>query len=347
MSENKNLDLVKDYYGKVLSSSKDLKTSACCSLDTLPLELRNILSDIHPEVKDRFYGCGSPFPQALEGLRVLDLGCGSGRDVYMLSKLVGEAGEVIGLDMTEEQLAVAKRHESYHQEKFGFQKSNVKFIHGYIEDLLGAGLEENSIDLVVSNCVANLSPDKPRVFSQILKVLKPGGELYFSDVFSDRRIPLHLKQDPILLGECLGGAMYTEDFRRLMAEIGCQDVRQVNTNPIELHAPEIKQKIGMVNFQSITFRAFKMDLEDRCEDYGQVGYYQGTIPGHPHSFTLDDHHTFYTQQPMLICGNTADMITQSKYAQFFKVLGDKEIHRGLFDCAPINNSPSGAPAACC
>src|SRR5437868_3226329 len=102
---------VKDYYGKVLKSSADLQTSACCLTESLPRHVVEILRDIHPEVKERFYGCGSPIPPALEGATVLDLGSGSGRDCYVLSKLVGARGRVIGLDMTDEQLAVARRHQ--------------------------------------------------------------------------------------------------------------------------------------------------------------------------------------------------------------------------------------------
>ncbi|MCB0350408.1 MAG: methyltransferase domain-containing protein, partial [Bdellovibrionales bacterium] len=214
----------------------------------------------------------------------------------------------------------------------------------------GAGIEPNSVDLVVSNCVTNLSPDKPRLFAEIFKVLKPGGELYFSDVFSDRRIPAPLNEDPVLLGECLGGAMYKEDFRRLMFTIGCKDFRVMSQSKITLNNPEIEKKIGMVNFESITFRAFKIDVEDRCEDFGQVAYYLGTIEGHPHTFTLDDHHTFHTNKPMLVCGNTADMVSLTSYAKHFKVVGEKEVHMGLFDCELSVMAKTGieTPAgACC
>lgn len=351
MIEQENtLQSVRDYYGKVLSSSNDLKTSACCSIETLAPHLREVLKDIHPEVKDRFYGCGSPFPPALEGRTVLDLGCGSGRDVYLLSKLVGPNGKVIGIDMTDEQLAVAEKHIAYHTEKFGYEKANVQFLKGFIEDLGSAGIESESVDLVVSNCVTNLSPDKPRLFSEIFRVLKPGGELYFSDVFSDRRVPKEHTQDPVLLGECLGGAMYTEDFRRLLYQLGCADFRVMSQSPIALNHDEIIQKVGMINFRSLTFRAFKLKLEDKCEDFGQVAYYLGTIPNHPHSFTLDDHHCFYTNKPMLVCGNTADMVSKTAYKNHFKIVGEKSVHMGLFDCAPAPGSTTATasgPGACC
>ena len=100
------LDFVKEYYGEILSETGDLKTSACCTTEAPPRHVVDALSRIHGEVAARYYGCGLVLPEALEGCRVLDLGCGAGRDVYLLSQLVGEQGEVVGVDMTEAQLAV-------------------------------------------------------------------------------------------------------------------------------------------------------------------------------------------------------------------------------------------------
>ncbi len=342
------LDAVRHYYGEVLKSSSDLQTSACCLAEAMPRHLAALLGDIHPEVRDRFYGCGSPLPPGLEGATVLDLGCGSGRDCYLLSRLVGPAGRVIGIDMTDEQLAVANRHVDYHATKYGY--ANVDFRQGYIEDLASAGIADASVDVVVSNCVLNLSPDKHRVFREIFRVLKPGGELYFSDVFADRRIPTSLAQDPLLLGECLGGALYIEDFRRLMAQTGCADARVISSTPLDIHNPEIEQKIGFVRFHSMTIRAFKLDLEDRCEDYGQIATYLGTLPEHPHHFVLDDHHRFESGRPMLVCGNTADMLQRTRYAPHFSISGERNTHFGLFDCttpALGQNSSAGAAPACC
>ena len=337
---------VRQYYGEVLQASSDLKTSACCSIDALPNYLKALLADIHPEVLERFYGCGSPLPPALSGKTVLDLGCGSGRDCYLLSQLAGPNGRVIGVDMTPEQLAVAVRHQAWHAERFGF--ANVEFLPGHIENLAALGIADNSLDVVVSNCVINLSPEKPKVLAEIFRVLKPGGELYFSDVFADRRIPAALRQDPVLLGECLAGALYWEDFRRLLDALGCPDVRVVKQNPISLDAPEVSAKIGMVNFRSFTVRVFKLPLEDRCEDFGQVASYLGTIAEHPHAFALDDHHYFETLRPMRVCGNTADMLSGSRYAAHFQVLGEKSRHFGLFDCSPGPQTAStGNNGACC
>ncbi|MCK5829138.1 MAG: methyltransferase domain-containing protein [Methylococcales bacterium] len=348
MTDSVISESVQNYYGQVLKSSSDLKTSACCTLDAMPLYLRTLLADVHPEVVSRYYGCGSPLPPALEGCTVLDLGCGSGRDCYLLSRLVAESGKIIGVDMTEEQLIVAKRHRDWHAERYGYAQSNVEFVQGYIEDLASAGIAENSVDVVVSNCVVNLSPDKQQVLSEILRVLKPGGELYFSDVYADKRIPHALKIEPVLLGECLGGALYWEDFRRMMQGLGCPDIRVIKETPVVLEDPEVVAKIGMINFKSVTVRAFKMPLEDRCEDFGQIAIYKGSIKEHPHFFDLDDHHHFEKGKPLRVCGNTYDMLSSSRYAEYFDLIGDKTTHFGLFDCAPPNTSLSlESGAACC
>ncbi|MBI5624350.1 MAG: arsenosugar biosynthesis radical SAM protein ArsS [Elusimicrobia bacterium] len=344
-------ETVKEYYGRVLRGKKDLKTSACCTGDSMPESLRAVISRIEPEILDKFYGCGSPFPPLLDGCRVLDLGCGTGRDVYVAACLAGEDGFATGIDMTDEQLAVARRHQDSQMRRFGFSRFNTDFRKGYIEDLKGAGIEDSSQDVVISNCVINLSPDKPTVFSEIFRVLRPGGELYFSDVFSDRRVPDSLRGDPVLHGECLAGAMYVEDFRRLLRAAGCLDWRMMSKTKIEVAEPGLRDKTAGIGFYSMTIRAFKLDLEDICEDYGQVAFYRGTIPGCPHSFRLDDHHVFVKDKPMLVCGNTAAMLGKTRFSRHFKVLGDTSSHFGPFPCAPGARPESAdAPAkggSCC
>jgi ubiquinone/menaquinone biosynthesis C-methylase UbiE len=341
-------DKVKDYYGKQLTGNKDLKTTACCcGEDSLPGYIKDILPLIDDEICDKFYGCGSPLPPALEGCTVLDLGCGTGRDVYIASKLVGENGHVIGVDMTDEQLAVAREHQEGQAKVFGYTQSNVEFKQGYIEDLAELGIADESIDVVISNCVINLSPEKELVFKEIFRVLKPGGELYFSDVFADRRVPDELQSDEVLRGECLAGAMYVEDFRRLMTKVGWADFRYMSTCPITLDNDEIAAKLGFVNYTSRTVRAFKLDtLEDICEDYGQVAYYNGTIPEYPWSFNLDDHHCFHTGQPMLVCGNTSAMVSETRFGKHFKVVGGHSVHYGAFDCSGGGSSSSDAGCGC-
>lgn len=338
---------VENYYGRVLQHKQDLQTNACCDSESIPRAYRHLVADIHPEILDKFYGCGSPLPYALEGRTVLDLGCGTGRDVYLLSRLVGPEGRVIGVDMTEAQLAVARKHREYHMAHYGYAQANVDFRRGLIEDLRALDIDDESVDVVVSNCVINLSPDKQAVFSEIFRVLKPGGELFFSDVLAGRRVPEDLAADPVLRGECLGGAMYREDFRRLLRGLGCNDYRIASQSPLEITNPEIEARIGMVDFTKATVRAFKLALEDLCENYGQVAYYRGTLPEAPHAFKLDDHHLFKTGMPVPVCGNTAAMLTETRYADHFQVIGDTSVHYGPFDCtAPAAAEPADSGPCC-
>ncbi len=346
-------EIVRDYYGKQLSSSTDLQTS-CCTADAPVAEHAAIIGTLPDEILSRFYGCGSPIPDQLHGLTALDLGCGTGRDAFLLSRLVGPAGRVIGVDMTEEQLDVARRHTDEVTRSYGYDRANVDFRKGLIEDLAGLDIADNSVDLVVSNCVINLSPHKERVFAEIFRVLKPGGELHFSDVFSDRRIPRVVRRDPVLYGECLGGALYLEDFRRQLARLGCADFRVVRRSPIALEG-EVAQRAGNISFESITVRAFKLqDLEDRCEDYGQAAMYRGTLEGHPHSWRLDDAHRFDTGRLQSVCRNTASMLTETRFAPHFEVLGTTETHFGLFeDCGTggtdvsSNGTTTATDGSCC
>ena len=341
-------EAVQSYYTEVIKSNQDLKTNACCSAQSMPDYIREISKSIHPEVTSRFYGCGSPIPNAVENRVVLDLGCGTGHDSFVFSKLVGEHGHVIGIDMTSSQIAIANKYADYHRNKFGYRSSNTTFHEGYIEDLSAINIKDNSVDIVTSNCVLNLCYDKQKAFKEILRVLKPGGELYFSDVFCSRRIPKNLQKDPILRGECLGGALYIEDFRRLLAKLGCYDYRVVSKARIQINNGYIESKLGDIEFFSITIRAFKIELEDRCEDYGQIAWYLGGIEETPNQFILDDHHIFEEGRPMLICSNTARMLSQSRFSTFFKVQGKETKHFGLFNCgASLSSDSQTDPTPCC
>src|SRR5262249_33666799 len=161
-----------------------------------------LLAKVHEEVRAKYYGCGIVVPAALGGARVLDLGSGSGRDVYMIAQLVGPQGEAAGVDMTDEQLATARSHVEWHMQRFGYARPNVRFVKGYIESLGDLEFEPGSFDVIVSNCVINLSVDKPAVLRGAYDLLKPGGELYFADVYCDRRLPDSVRTDPVLYGEC-------------------------------------------------------------------------------------------------------------------------------------------------
>ncbi len=325
-------DQVREYYGRTLAASDDLGTDAPhCESVPPPKYVLDVIPLIADEVIARFYGCGSPIPPALEGATVLDLGCGTGRDVYVLSKLVGPTGKVIGIDMTPEQLEVAQRHQQEQAERFDFESSNVEFRLGYIEDLRAVGIEDESIDLVVSNCVVNLSPFKDLVMSEIYRVLKHGGELYFSDVYASRRLPQELRDDPVLHSECLGGATYLEDFRALMEGVGWPHFVWTVDDPLYVGDLAIETRVGFTSFRSRTIRAIKCDgLERTEEDYGQRATYLGGMPEMPRYFDFSVDQRFIKGKPVAVSGNTARMLKASRYGKYFEV-SESRLHRGAFD----------------
>ncbi len=322
---------VKNYYGTVLKGNKDLKTGACCTDTAIPDYIKSTLSLIHDDITSRYYGCGLVAPQELEGKRILDLGCGTGRDCYLLSYIAGEDGLVVGVDMTDEQLEIAEKHMDYQMNRFRFKKPNVKFVKGYIEKLDELGFEDNYFDVIISNCVINLSPDKESVFQGAYRLLKPGGEIYFSDVYSDRRVPDDLSKDPLLYGECLGGALYWNDFLRIAKQCGFTDPRLVEDRPLTIDNPEIEKKLGHINFTSATYRLFKIDeLETNCEDYGQAVVYRGTMDNHPQFMALDKHHIFPKGKVEPVCGNTWLMLCESRFKEHFDFIGNWDTHYGIF-----------------
>jgi len=347
-----NHQSVQDYYGNVLQGSEDLKTDACCTTDAIPGYVKSVLSQIHDEVLTRYYGCGLISPLDLAGMRILDLGSGSGRDVYALSALVGPTGKVVGVDMTDEQLDIANRHIEYHREKFGYPHANVSFHKGYIEDLGALGLEPGSFDIIVSNCVINLATDKLAVLQGVFDLLKPGGEMYFSDVYADRRVPEDLQKDPVLYGECLSGALYWNDFVRIAKQAGFADPRLVTDRPLAIENPDLAAKLGNIRFTSATYRLFKLSgLEPECEDYGQAVIYQGTVENAPDMFVLDKHHAIETGRIFPVCGNTWRMLHDTRFQRHFEFIGNWDRHYGIFaGCGtdiPFDQTEQDTVAGCC
>lgn len=348
--ENKIRDNVKQYYGMELQSSEDLKTTACCPLDTMPEEIREVLPYIAEEIKTRYYGCGSPIPSLLKGLTILDLGCGTGRDSYVLSRLVGEDGHIYGIDMTEAQIAVARKYLDEQTARFGYSKPNLTFIHDYIENT-AAHIPRSSLDIAVSNCVINLVEDKESILREVYRMLKTGGELYFSDIYVDRRLPGEIRNDPVLYGECLGGALYRKDFERIAKKAGFIDPRIISEREVDITNKEIKALTGNARFYSITYRLWKLNgLDDDCEDYGHIAIYRGGLPESPFRFELDGGHLFEKNRPERVCGNTALMLSATRFGDYFEVIGNFDEHFGEFrDCATADDSqetPRGSSCDC-
>ena len=197
--------IVKEKYSRIASGK------ACCSCssgDSRQISRMLGYSDsdlaLVPE-SNLGLGCGNPVAMASikSGDTVLDLGSGAGIDCFLASKKAGSKGKVIGVDMTEQMLAKAKSN----AKKYGF--SNVEFRKGDIERL---PVEDSSVDVIISNCVINLAPDKPRVFREAFRVLKKGGRMYVSDMVLLKDLPPEKKNDKELLAGCVGGALLKQDY---------------------------------------------------------------------------------------------------------------------------------------
>ncbi|XP_048837348.1 arsenite methyltransferase [Brienomyrus brachyistius] len=308
---------VQKYYGARLETSRDLQTNAACALPSrcLPRGAVEALKLVHPEVCKKYFGCGPVIPEKLQGCKVLDLGSGSGRDCYILSKLVGKDGLVIGIDMTEELIAVSQKYVQYHQEQFGYDQPNTVFVQGYMEKLREAGIQSDALDVLVSNCVICLCPDKKAIFTEAHRVLKEGGEFYFSDMYSSEVVPEHLKQDPVLWGEGMGGSLYWRDFISLAQEIGFSTPYLVSASHIIIHDSELLRKAGDISYASGTYRLFKLP-KTLTNQYAVVTY-KGTVLDHPDELEFDVLHTFKTGVPVHVDAEMAEVLQQSRFSQDF------------------------------
>ncbi|NWZ80370.1 AS3MT methyltransferase, partial [Poecile atricapillus] len=307
-----------DYYGKELQKTEDLKTNACItSARPLPKLVRDALKHIHDEVVARYYGCGLVIPECLSSCRILDLGSGSGRDCYLLSQLVGEQGHVTGIDMTESQVELAKRHIAYHMDKFGYRKPNVEFFHGYMEKLGDAKLSDESYDIVISNGVINLAPDKKAVLREAFRVLKPGGEMYFSDVYASQRLNEIIQNHRVLWGECLGGALYWKDLYSIAEEVGFSPPCLVTASPITIGDKQLEAIVGDYRFVSATFRLFKVPAGSRARPAQVI--YNGGIVGHERELVFDANFTFKEGEVVDVDAEMAAILQSSRFAEKFLI----------------------------
>eukprot|EP00697_Spironema_sp_BW2_P000956 gnl/Spiro4/11308_TR5967_c0_g1_i1.p1 gnl/Spiro4/11308_TR5967_c0_g1~~gnl/Spiro4/11308_TR5967_c0_g1_i1.p1 ORF type:complete len:368 (+),score=92.19 gnl/Spiro4/11308_TR5967_c0_g1_i1:43-1104(+) len=335
-------EMVSAYYTELRGTS-DLKTQACCSLEAPSAAVQDALSFVPRSVTDSFYGCGNPLPSGMRGLRcVVDLGCGTGRDVFSAAVMVGAGGRVVGVDMTDKQLNIARAAVGEF-ESIAAQRSRgvarVEFVKADIErisdEVPPEVLSPGCADVVISNCVVNLSSDKLAVLRQVHRLLRNGGEFHFSDVYSDRRLSAAAREHPVLLGECLGGALYENDFLRLAAAAGFVDARVLSRRPVPVAAaelPDLKHLLADAKFESVTYRLFKVaNLEvGAAEDYGEHALYNGTVEGSLDAYQLDRSTVLPAHQRVRVCGNVALILRESWLAPHFRVDGDRAVHYGEF-----------------
>jgi SAM-dependent methyltransferase len=198
--------------------AKEARAAGSCCGPTNGLYPEELLTELPDDVAGFSLGCGNP--HALAGMQpgetVLDLGSGGGLDCFLAAKQVGENGHVIGVDMTPEMLARARAS------AVRLGAGNVEFREGFLESL---PVEDASVDVVISNCVINLSPDKPQVFREIFRVLKPGGRVAVSDTVTNGPLPENLRKDMEAWGGCIAGALDVKEYTDGLVEAGFRDVK--------------------------------------------------------------------------------------------------------------------------
>jgi SAM-dependent methyltransferase len=226
MSDEMMRETVREKYGRAALRVVAGEGSSCCGGAEFNGSCDPITSNLYGESETAelpegavlaSLGCGNPtaLAELREGETVLDLGSGGGIDVLLSARRVGPTGKAYGLDMTDEMLALAREN----QRKAGVE--NVEFLKGEIESI---PLSDGSVDVIISNCVVNLSGDKPRVLAEAYRVLKPGGRFAVSDVVVRGEVPAEVKRSMELWVGCIAGALEESEFRRLLTEVGFEGV---------------------------------------------------------------------------------------------------------------------------
>lgn len=309
--------------------AQEREPELCCPVDYDAA----LLAQLPAEIVEKDYGCGDPTRYVRAGDTVLDLGSGGGKICYMAAQLVGPAGRVIGVDINDDMLALARKYQAEMAHKLGGDR--VRFVKGYIQDLAldlealerelcahpvrdAAGLAaleawksvqrterpliaDASVDLVISNCVLNLvaESDRAQMIREIHRVLKPGGRVAISDIVSDEPVPEALKRDSELWSGCISGAFQESAFLKAFAEAGFLAVRY------DKWSAEPWKVVGGIEFRAVTLTAVKGEAAP-CLDYGHAVIYRG-----PYAEVRDDEgHVFPRGERMAVCERTFRFLTE-------------------------------------
>jgi len=321
------------------AASQEREAALCCPV----VYDQKYLEVIPQEIIDRDYGCGDPSPYVNPGDTVVDLGSGGGKLCYIISQQVGPKGRVIGVDVNQDMLGLAKQYQDEVAKKIGH--SNVEFRYGKIQDLaldydqLGEAIEastatgkelalemidlperlraespmiaDNSVDCVVSNCVLNLvaPADRRQLFAEIFRVLKPGGKAAISDIVSDEDVPVDLQADGDLWSGCISGAWREDLFVDEFSDAGFEGV------VIDKRQEEAWQTVKGIEFRSVTLLAYK-PYEDECLECNQAVVYKG-----PFETVSDDAgHVYPRGVRMAVCERTYRTLMQAPYeGQFIAI----------------------------
>jgi radical SAM protein with 4Fe4S-binding SPASM domain len=308
--------IVRDFYGQ---AAEKPQAELCCPVQPDPEDLTHL----PPEVVERFYGCGSPVSAAAlaPGETMVDLGSGAGIDCFIAAKKVGPDGHVYGVDMTDAMLKVANECRPQVADALGWDV--VEFRRGLLESI---PVEEGTADVVTSNCVINLSPDKPRVFREMWRVLKDHGRAVVADIVSEREVPPRMRADGQLWGECISGALTEDAFLAQLERAGFYGVSILKMT--------FWREVEGCRFFSVTARGYKFEKKAGCTHIGQYAIYLGPLKA-----AIDEEgHLFPRGTAVEVCTDTAAKLSHPPYANSFAIVddprGDVAIGADDIGCAP-------------
>ena len=303
---------VKEFYSKAASTSQP---SLCCPTDYKAEDVSHVPED----VLKISYGCGSPVSKASikEGETVVDLGSGGGIDCFIAAKTIGKNGKIIGIDMTDEMLSQAEKSRKYVEKNLGY--SNIEFRKGLLEDI---PVDSDSVDIIISNCVINLSTLKHKVFEEIYRILKNHGRLVISDIVSDSEVPEEMRSDKKLWGECISGAETQQNLIETAKTAGFYGV--------SIEHDYLWKEVNGIKFSSITFRGWKFIKGKECLYKNQYAIYKGPFL----NVSDDDDHTYPAGEPVEICTDTATKLTRPPYAGSFIIIDTFKNGDEIIECGP-------------
>jgi len=292
---DKSREAVRKFYG---NAAEQPQKELCCPT-SYPAD---DISHIPQEVIERFYGCGSPVSIASieEGETMVDLGSGAGIDCFIAAKKTGSKGKVIGVDMTDQMLGIANESRNTVAENLGY--TNVEFRKGFLEEI---PVRDKSVDLITSNCVINLSPDKKRVFAEMWRILNDHGRIVISDIVSEKEVPQHIVTNERLWGECIAGALTEEQFFSYLEQAGFYG--------LQILKKEFWKNVENYSFYSITVRGYKFEKTDGCVFIGQKAVYNGPLK----AIVDEEGHFFPRGEAVEICTDTAQKLSNPPYDGMF------------------------------